>query len=210
MPLIGKALEDAERLRERMSAAGCVFDFAVHTVMHGHLVTEMDHRLLLRALFEEFRKGEEQWRVTRMAQYPELADTPFHRTEYDLTQAQATSWNAASVTDAKAFMPGQRIHGTRSVASVSEFEWLFQAFDGPPYGSTCEPGLFADFCSVVGLLPGQGIEVLDWAGDPNVAPGRSSWSNYFDEGKDWWGIWCLTVWNPQRRTLAALAASSTD
>ena len=39
---------------------------------------------------------------------------------------------------------------------------------------------------------------------------RCDWSNYFDDGLDWWGVWCLTIHNPQRQTLSALAASATD
>ena len=109
-----------------------------------------------------------------------------------------------------AFVPGTRIPVTRPTASVTPFEWLFQAFDDPPYGARCEPGLFADFCRTVGLLPHQGIEVLDWVGNPETEPERSEWSDCFDDGKEWWGIWCLTVWNPQQRTLAALVASATD
>ena len=52
--------------------------------------------------------------------------------------------------------------------------------------------------------------VLDWVGDVDAHPERSDWSNYFDAGKEWWGIWCTTIWNPSTRTLAAIAASSTD
>jgi hypothetical protein len=68
----------------------------------------------------------------------------------------------------------------------------------------------AEFCAAVGLLPNHDIEVLDWVGDPLMEPERSNWSKYFEDGKEWWGIWCLTVWNPRRQTLAALIASSTD
>jgi hypothetical protein len=54
------------------------------------------------------------------------------------------------------------------------------------------------------------VVVRDWVGDPQREPGRSAWSPYFDDGKEWWGIWCLTVWNPRRRTLSAMMASQTD
>ena len=178
------------RLRQRMDATGCVFDFAVRRVAPGHTVVEADHRAVLGALFEPMHGGA-AWTC-------------------DLPRARATRWDAACVTDATAFAPGWRIGFDRAPASVSPFEHLFQAFDDPPYTARCEPGLFADFCSAVGLLPGQGIEVLDWVGDPEREPERSAWSDYFDAGREWWGIWCLTVWNPRRRTLAALAASTTD
>ncbi|WP_167659284.1 hypothetical protein [Pseudomonas fluorescens] len=34
--------------------------------------------------------------------------------------------------------------------------------------------------------------------------------DYFDDGPEWWGVWCLSIWNPKRGTLAVLAASTTD
>jgi hypothetical protein len=210
MLLSGEALKAAERVRERMDAARCVVDFTVRAVAPGLVVTEMAHRGLLQALFDEILAIEQHGHATWVARNPELASKPFDSTAHNVAQAQATPWNAACVTDATAFIPGQRIYAPRSRAGASPFECLFQAFVYPPYGATCEPGLFADFCGVVGLLPGQGIEVLDWVGDPTTAPERSAWSNYFDAGKEWWGIWCLTIWNPRQRTLSALAASSTD
>ena len=45
---------------------------------------------------------------------------------------------------------------------------------------------------------------------PEREPERSTWSAYFEDGKEWWGIWCFTVWNPRRGTLAAVMASTTD
>lgn len=196
LPMPGWEVRRANGLRERMREAGCVFDFTVRRLdSPGAEPCETQHRAILGALFCEIS-----------AQSLPGGWTP----RLDLAAAHPTRWLSECVTDPKGFLPKSRIDFRRDRTSVSPFEWLFQAFDDPPYGARCEPGLFAEFCEVVGLWPSLGIEVWDWVGDPEVNPGRSDWSNYFDQGKEWWGIWCLTVWNPQNRTLAAFAASSTD
>lgn len=91
---------------------------------------------------------------------------------------------------------------------------LFHAFCDPPYGPTIGRSescvLFHQWCDWLGLRPEDGIEVMDWVGDPTQDPRRSEWSDYFDAGKEWWGIWCLTIWNPVTRTIGVLAASTTD
>lgn len=184
-----------DALRAQMREAGCVFDFTVRRMdMPVQKPSERLHRALLGVLFREVsERGPGKW-------------TP----RVDLAAAHPTLWPSECVTDPKGFLPKQRIDIRRDRTSISHFEWLFQAFDDPPYGARCEMGLFAEFCEVVGLWPNHEIEVWDWVGDPNVNPGRSDWCDYFDQGKEWWGIWCLTVWNPRNKTLAALAASSTD
>jgi len=91
---------------------------------------------------------------------------------------------------------------------------LFVAFKHPPYSMTESDEeveqLFDKLCNAVGLRPEDDIEVLDWLGDPNVDPQRSEWTDNFDAGKEWWGIWCLTIWNPVSRTICVLTASTTD
>jgi len=45
------------------------------------------------------------------------------------------------------------------------------------------------------------IEVYKWSTDS---------SNYFDEGKDWWGSFFWTVYNPCRDWYIGIIASTTD
>lgn len=87
---------------------------------------------------------------------------------------------------------------------------LERAFLDPPYGTKLEAKAFSEWAAVLGLLPADGVNVIDWVGNPDEEPGRSTWCDYFDAGKEWWGIWCLTVFNPRCRTLCVLAASTTD
>lgn len=183
-----------ESVRERMRAAGCVFDFTVRTLGNcDSSPSATCHRAVLGALFHEVQ-----------------ALNPGFRLRVDLEHAQPTQWNADQVVDPRKLLPHKYASSTKAASSVTDFEWLFQAFDDPPYSARCETGLFADFCEVTGIWPVPNLEVFDWVGNPDTDPGRSAWSNYFDEGKEWWGVWCLTVWNPRKKTLSALAASSTD
>ena len=199
-----------DAVRQRMDAAHCVFDFTVRQVPANALVTEAQHRAVLSCLFDEVHATNEQRCREVIARHPQYANSPSWQVTHEVAHARPTPWPWGDAGDARAFPPGHRVDAARHRNDVRPFEWLARAFDDPPYGAQCPPGLFTDFCDVVGLRPVQGVQVRDWAGDPDKEPHRSTWSNYFDAGKEWWGIWCLTIWNPQQRTLAALAASSTD
>lgn len=91
---------------------------------------------------------------------------------------------------------------------------LFHAFRDPPYGTSWTDSdaqeNFVKWLKLLGADRTNNLCVLDWVGDPDQNPGRSGWSTYFDSGKEWWGIWCLTIWNPARNTISVLVASQTD
>ena len=38
----------------------------------------------------------------------------------------------------------------------------------------------------------------------------ADWSDYFDEGQEWWGSFLWTVYNPQQNFIVVIAASATD
>ena len=76
-----------------------------------------------------------------------------------------------------------------------------RAFLYPPHGSGCTG---ADFDRVNALLfPNgtQGLEVYEWTTD---------WSEYFDDGHEWWGALCLTVYDKSLRRFVVILASATD
>ena len=80
-----------------------------------------------------------------------------------------------------------------SQAPATDFEALFSGFRNPPYPMRWQDGLFAELCTALGLLPGEGVQVFDWVGRWNRASHstvdmRCDWSNYFDDGLDWWGV----------------------
>jgi len=76
-----------------------------------------------------------------------------------------------------------------------------KAFLFPPHGSGCTR---KDFDKVNdALFPGGtgGLEVYEWTTD---------WSDYFDDGREWWGTLCLTVYDKNARRFAVITASATD
>ncbi len=87
---------------------------------------------------------------------------------------------------------------------------LERAFLDPPYGTKLDRKDFRDWLAMLCVLPDDDLKAVDWVGNPDDEPERSTWSDYFEAGKEWWGIWCLTVFNPRCRTLCVLAASTTD
>ena len=76
-----------------------------------------------------------------------------------------------------------------------------KAFLCPPYPCGYTD---ADFDRLnAALFPNgtDGLEVYEWTTD---------WSDYFDEGHEWWGTLCLTVYDKSLDRFAVIMASATD
>ena len=76
-----------------------------------------------------------------------------------------------------------------------------KAFLYPPHESGYTG---ADFVRVNAALFPKGtdeLEVYEWTTD---------WSDYFDEGHEWWGALCLTIYDKRCRRFVAIFASATD
>lgn len=88
-------------------------------------------------------------------------------------------------------------------APVDSDEWLNyrKAFLCPPYGNAYTDSDFERVNAV--LFPGgtDGSEVYRWTTD---------WSEYFDEGREWWGALCLTVYDKTLDRFVVIMASATD
>ena len=80
------------------------------------------------------------------------------------------------------------------------------AFLDPPHSFMCgktifEKGnFFLDFCRLLFTDISQ-IEVYKWSTDS---------SNYFDKGKEWWGSFFWTVYNPYQNWYIGILAATTD
>ncbi|MDQ0044940.1 hypothetical protein [Variovorax boronicumulans] len=205
-------------LRETLRRVCSGFEFAVCGVAADvDDIGEAHHRAVLRLLCDDIEAGAQRYRRKVIARDPSLASVFGAGLAFDtdVDAARATSLEASAVVRADSFAPRYQVALKRDHAQVSWFEWFCQAFGNPPHslrvaGDAERAQLFPRFCQCTGLLPGEGIVVLDWVGDPEREPERSTWSDYFEDGKEWWGIWCFTVWNPRRRILAAAMASQTD
>ena len=69
------------------------------------------------------------------------------------------------------------------------------AFLNPPCGNDYND---ADFDKINGT---DGLEIYEWT---------TNWSEYFDEGNEWWGSLCLTVYDKSIERFAVIMASATD
>lgn len=76
-----------------------------------------------------------------------------------------------------------------------------KAFLCPPHGNTYTDNDFERVNAV--LFPGgeEELEVYRWTTD---------WSEYFDEGHEWWGALCLTVYDKTLDRFVVIVASATD
>ncbi len=75
------------------------------------------------------------------------------------------------------------------------------AFLHPPFGDVYSD---ADFEKVNAVLFPKGtdaLEVFEWTTD---------WSEYFDDGSEWWGAICYTVYDPALDRFVVIMASATD
>ena len=101
----------------------------------------------------------------------------------------------------------------KAAARKMDAEWLFapipeddslnyrKAFLQPPQYSSYTD---ADFDRVNAALFPNGtdaLEVFDWTTD---------WSEYFDDGHEWWGALCVTVYDASLDRMVVIMASATD
>ena len=88
-------------------------------------------------------------------------------------------------------------------APANSDKWLNyrKAFLCPPYENFYTDADFERVNAV--LFPGgeDGLEVYRWTTD---------WSEYFDEGHEWWGALCLTVYDKTLDRFVVIMASATD
>ncbi|WP_457401400.1 hypothetical protein [Pseudomonas sp. SDO5532_S415] len=203
--------ERSAKLIEQMDEAGCVFKFVVLSPDPQDKVDESYHRQGLVVLHEELMNNARQWHESLMQDkkyegYPE----PF--ISWELENAISTPLNL------------DEIRSLTLTDSTDVFERLalYASFINPPYRARFKKGVetkgvFNEWCDVLGLNELDDVSVLNWVEgfhtglhEKNDTSSVAPWSNYFYPGLEWWGVWCLTIWNPKRRTLSALIASTTD
>ena len=98
---------------------------------------------------------------------------------------------------------GRRMRAENLFASADHDDKLTyrKAFLEPPFTNDYTD---ADFDRINAALFPEGtdrLEVFEWSTD---------WSEYFDEGHEWWGALCLTVFDRELDRFAVIMASATD
>jgi len=97
----------------------------------------------------------------------------------------------------------RKLSGKALFAPTGSDNWLNyrKAFLCPPHGNSYTDKDFEQVNDV--LFPGgtECLEVYRWTTD---------WSEYFDEGHEWWGALCLTVYDKTLDRFVVIMASATD
>ena len=97
----------------------------------------------------------------------------------------------------------RKLSGKALFAPSGSDNWLNyrKAFLSPPHGNSYTDSDFDRVNAV--LFPGgtECLEVYRWSTD---------WSDYFDEGHEWWGALCLTVYDKTLERFVIILASATD
>lgn len=75
------------------------------------------------------------------------------------------------------------------------------AFLNPPYGNDYTEADFEKINNTLFPNGTDGIEVYEWTTD---------WSDYFDDGHEWWGALCFTVYDKSLDRFVVIMASATD
>lgn len=200
-------------LRNRMRTAGCVFDFVVFSPDPNVIVDEHLHRQALLGM------DYYQWAAYKT---PELAETgdylpceyaPIPDWDWDVERAVATPLTLAEVKNLTVMQKNE-----------SGPTALYEAFCHPPYSARFKRGeseaqsLYCEWLELLGIEAQDDIVVINWVDayeerwgrlDGNM-PVERPWGAFFEWGLEWWGIWCLTVWNPRKHTLSVLVASTSD
>ena len=126
---------------------------------------------------------------------------------YDMDKAKATPIDAASFLHAPEILRMDRNGCTfydcgRNIYPGNEGRIPYwYAFLKPPHGTRYKPD---DFRKVnAALFPGgtDALEACEWTTD---------WSDYFDDGHEWWGAACWSVYDARLNRYAVLFASATD
>lgn len=199
--------EKIQSLKKRMNDIGCVFEFLVLVPEADARIDEINHRQILNELYKQIAAEELIKHEKVKNQFHGAIFKPFEYS-WNLHKAKPKLLSHADIQ--KLIHPYiTRNHGMPLA--------LYNAFCNTPHGinyTKVEPeleALFLEWIGILGLEDDETVQVFNWVDDLNLGKiDNHSWSNYFDAGLEWWGAWCLTIWNPRRRTLSALVASTTD
>ena len=127
--------------------------------------------------------------------------------EYDAARARARRIDAArflALPEARCGETVRREDGSAVTPCDAPTDGgvpYWRAFLEPPHGGG---GTAADFRALnEALFPEgtEGLEVYAWSTD---------WSDYFDEGREWWGASCWSVHDPRLDRYVVIFASATD
>jgi hypothetical protein len=207
--------QEIAALQAAFNKAGCVFEFAVFRVTDIFENQTALHKEVLDRLGIQVNEKAALAYDRLITKHPRYKVKPFVGCKFETELATPIAVKPELVhalLELKPWEVGKHFYGA-----------FFQSFRKPPYGTKWDDAqateVFQLWTEMIGLAPSDKPQILDWVADPYKAPvkgfypeepERCAWSNYFQDGLEWWGVWCFTILNPRKQTMAALVASATD
>ncbi|WP_147407029.1 hypothetical protein [Pseudomonas sp. 91RF] len=209
--LTGMASSKTELLRKRLDDLGNVFEFVTIALDRDTSPDEGTHRCALAALYEQIMLSQREWHQKVIRGLP-VANYPEPTMRWNLDEAVGVVLGRLQI-----------INLLRTDTDDIQFPTLYDDFIRslcfPNFADRAQLGraLFAEWIDTMGLVDQSNIVVLSWVDKPTQplmercgeSAGASAWTDFFCADHRPQRAWCLTVWNPSRRTISALAACST-
>ena len=114
--------------------------------------------------------------------------------EYDIDITLNSENMKASRLDAKSFFE-------ISAEGKEKNKQYWYLFLNPPYGCNYKIKDFEYINSILFPKGYDNLEIFEWSTD---------WSNYFDEGLEWWGARCTSIYDKNMNRFVVIGASATD
>lgn len=227
-----------QTLSLRLKKAGCAFQFKVDSWTQNTAPTAADHQTAVISFFEQIIRPQyndlrKQTHSGHLAMLNHLQSHPnpkSHQQDLQRLRKQMADDDARLTLQ---LMPERMFYVSLPPLSAPQSyqemlqnrDWhtqnwgaqLCHQFMHPPYDlqnldEKARLVLWQDFCDLCGLNHPQ-AHIYDWVRHQAYADDFQEgtlFSNYFDDGLDWWGVWCLSVYQPEAQTLAVMTASAID
>ncbi len=152
-------------------------------------------------------RGEETHRKALAYAMRKLQQEEFDGWSYELGKAKTRPMDPAALLALpekpwreKHIIKGTPVESLHITSDGGEVPY-WNAFLEPPCGCHYGPEDFLSFNAV--LFPGgpEKLIAYSWSTD---------WSDYFDDGHEWWGASCWSVYDPDLDRVAVITASATD
>lgn len=199
-----------EYLRRRLDDLGCVFEFVTMVVDKDISIDDRCHRSALSELYEQIMASQRAW-YRKVVRVLPAADYPVPTMRWDLSSAVGVRLSRQQIISL------MQVEANEFVAFPLYADFIRPLCFSKQGGNVEDTHLlFGEWIDALGLHAQDGVEVLSWAGEPRrcsmdtqAGKPRSAWTEFLCPGSQAQHVWCLTIWNPVRRTMAALAACST-
>ena len=208
--LDGMTSRKIEPLRKRLDDLGSVFEFVTIALDRDVSPDEGTHRCALAELYEQIMLSQREWHRKVIRRLP-VASYPEPTMRWSLDDALGVALGRLQIAN----LLRTDIDDIGCPTLCGDFIrslYFPDLVDRAGLGQA----LFAEWIDTLGLVDQSDIVVLSWVDKPTQSlmgrsgecAGATEWTEFFCAYRWPERAWCLTVWNPSRRTISALAACS--